>query len=456
MLSELSGHEINGDLTRCLGVPDAYGEIVVDGGHARQQCAASILAGSPGGATFGGLARVDAVQLQQTAVAGDALEARLIWQPLVAHPEPYQLSLQLDDPAAGDGTLWGNGTLELYPARQWQPEETLLSRIPVATDATAIPQAYRLTLGMSPTRPNAAPALAMWQGSRTDRVPVSSVTLSPGSSPVGQPLPADMRPVSGPPLIGGGLELIGARPLPAEAAIGSPLQVGLLWRAVQDQPAAAKFTMRLVRDSGEVVQESVLPLLGGRVAPSTLNEGNVVRDEQKFLISPRAPSEAMALELATADASVRLGSITLTGRAHTFETSAGEAEATFGDAMQLVSEQVEPAQARAGAKVTVKLRWRSAAELPQAYKVFVHLLDPTGQHVVAQRDAEPQDGGAPTTGWMVGEVIDDEYAIALPADAAAGDDPIEVGVYDPRSGVRLPLANGENRFLLKTRLAVTR
>ena len=35
-----------------------------------------------------------------TVEAGQALETRLLWQPLVAHPEPQQVSLQLDDPAA--------------------------------------------------------------------------------------------------------------------------------------------------------------------------------------------------------------------------------------------------------------------------------------------------------------------------------------------------------------------
>jgi hypothetical protein len=456
MLSELSGHDISGDLTTCLGQADASGEIVLDGGRARQQCTAAVLTDSSGAVTFDRVARVDAVRVTQAALAGDALETLLVWQPLVAHPEPHQISLQLTDPASGDGTLWGNGTLELYPARQWQPDETLLGRIPVATDPTAIPQAYRLTLGMSPTKPNAPPATAIWQGSRTDRVPVASVSLSPGTTPVGQALPADMQPLSGPPLIGGGLELIGARPLPAEVAIGSPLQVGLLWRAVQNQPPAAQFTMRLVSGSGEVVQESVLPLLGGRVAPSTLSEGNVVRDEQKFLISSRAPSEAMAVELATGDASVRLGSIKLTGRAHTFDSAAGDVEATFGDSMQLLSHEVEPAHARPAANVIVKLHWRSAAEIRQAYKVFVHVLDAAGQQVVAQRDAEPQDGKAPTAGWVVGEVIDDEYALTLPTTLAPGDYPIELGVYDPRSGDRLRLANGENRLLLSTRLSVTR
>ena len=151
---------------------------------------------------------------------------------------------------------------------------------------------------------------------------------------------------------------------------------------------------------------------------------------------------------------VQLGSIKLTGRSHAFETLSDPPLGRFGDALELVSGQLEPAQVRSAEKVTVKLRWRAAAELQQAYKVFVHVLDPAGQQLVAQRDAEPQDGGAPTTGWVVGEVIDDAYAVALPAGLAAGDYPVEVGVYDPRTGDRLRLTNGDNRLLLETRVQV--
>ena len=55
-----------------------------------------------------------------------------VWQPLVARPEPQQFSLQLDDPSLGEGTQWGNGTLEVYPGREWQPDEMLVSRVPIA------------------------------------------------------------------------------------------------------------------------------------------------------------------------------------------------------------------------------------------------------------------------------------------------------------------------------------
>jgi hypothetical protein len=154
-------------------------------------------------------------------------------------------------------------------------------------------------------------------------------------------------------------------------------------------------------------------------------------------------------------AAVRLGNVKMTGRAHRFDAGTdARPEATFADSMQLLSDTLEPGEGKPNAKVSVKLRWRGGAEMQQAYKVFVHVLDPLGERVVAQRDAEPQDGRAPTTGWVVGEVIDDEYAITLPATLPSGEYPVEVGVYDARSGERLRLADGDNRFVLNTRLHV--
>jgi hypothetical protein len=278
------------------------------------------------------------------------------------------------------------------------------------------------------------------------------MTLTPGSGAAGQVFPADMRALEGQ-LTGGGMELVGLRPLPGEAAIGGPLKLGLLWRALRDGPQAEQFTVRLVRDNGEVAQETVLPLFGGRVAPSVLRAGNVVRDEQTLIISPRVPSEPLSVEVSVMDGRARLGGIKMTGRVHTIDRSA-TAQATFGRAVELLDSRLEPAAAKGGEKVTVKLGWRAAADMAVAYKVFVHVLEPTGLQVVTQRDAEPQDGRAPTTGWVVGEVLDDEYVVTLPPNTAAGSYSVEIGIYDPKNGDRLTLAGGDNHLILPTVLTV--
>ncbi|MGI9147852.1 MAG: glycosyltransferase family 39 protein [Chloroflexota bacterium] len=458
MLSELGGQPSPSGLVACLGVPDASAELVLNGAQARQVCAGDWPSSTGLKVLFEGVAMIDAARVRDSVEAGGVLETSLLWHPLVAHPDSQQVSLQLDDPSTPDGMLWGNGTLDLYPAREWDPQETILSRVPVATEPSAIPQAYQLTVGIRPVRASAAAAVAVWQGAPVERVPIGLVNLSLGNSPAGSPLPSDMLAVEGPRLIGGGLELIAARPLPAEAAPGGPLRIGLLWRATRDAPNAAQLRLQLVRPDGQVAQESTLPLLGGRLGPSALQAGNIVRDEQTLVIGAGVPAEALSLTAALLDARgaplvdvpLPLGSLKMTGREHVLDPSAGDSasEGVFGEAMQLLSDQLEPAQARSKENVTVHLRWRSVAEMHKPYKVFVHVLDMSGEHVVAQRDAEPQDGQAPTTGWVVGEVIEDRHVIALPANLSPGAYPVEIGVYDARSGDRLLLANGESRVIL--------
>ncbi len=78
--------------------------------------------------------------------------------------------------------------------------------------------------------------------------------------------------------------------------------------------------------------------------------------------------------------------------------------------------------------VQLALFWRCDARVEQRYKVFVHILNPSGA-IVAQTDREPGSDLLPTTTWTPGETIVDRYGVALPPDAPAGDYRIEVGLY---------------------------
>jgi hypothetical protein len=68
--------------------------------------------------------------------------------------------------------------------------------------------------------------------------------------------------------------------------------------------------------------------------------------------------------------------------------------------------------------------------------VFVHLLLPPDA-VWAQRDAMPQNGAAPTTGWAAGQRVTDTVELTVPAQAPAGLYNVEIGLYDPDTGERL-------------------
>jgi hypothetical protein len=88
------------------------------------------------------------------------------------------------------------------------------------------------------------------------------------------------------------------------------------------------------------------------------------------------------------------------------------------------------------------LQWEALTDQPRNLSVFVHLLDATGQ-IRAQSDGAPAGGRAPTDGWSTGDVVDDRRELA----AAPGEYRMLVGLYDPRSGARLPAASGAGQAL---------
>jgi hypothetical protein len=85
--------------------------------------------------------------------------------------------------------------------------------------------------------------------------------------------------------------------------------------------------------------------------------------------------------------------------------------------------------------------WQAEAEMATNYTVFAQLLNPSGQ-VVAQVDTQPQDGAAPTTTWLPGEIIADDISLTLPPDLPPGDYRLITGLYDAASGARLPVSGG--------------
>ena len=153
------------------------------------------------------------------------------------------------------------------------------------------------------------------------------------------------------------------------------------WAAVAGRAGCASrrraCALRLVRDDGEVVQETVGPLFGGRFSPTLLRGGSVVGDEQTLDRRRRGQpvtgwswrsgwptpkgSRRSAAQRGGPQARLRIDDLHARGRVR--------------PSMALLGQQLEPARARPGGKVAVKLRWRAEAAMDRGYKVFVHVLD---------------------------------------------------------------------------------
>src|SRR5438552_8731969 len=121
------------------------------------------------------------------------------------------------------------------------------------------------------------------------------------------------------------------------------------------------------------------------------------------------------------------------------------AVARFADKAYLVDARA-PAL-RAGTTVTLTLWWQDLGTFKDDYKVFVHVID-TRQRIWTQSDAMPVNGTRPTRGWQRGELLRDDYTLAIPADAPAGLQ-IELGLYRSSDGVRMATTSGDDRVIVK-------
>jgi 4-amino-4-deoxy-L-arabinose transferase-like glycosyltransferase len=98
--------------------------------------------------------------------------------------------------------------------------------------------------------------------------------------------------------------------------------------------------------------------------------------------------------------------------------------------------------------LSVSLRWVALSSPNVNAKVFMHVVDKASSKVIAQSDHEPDGGWFPTNYWQKGDVIDDHFEIALPADTRLDDVTLRLGMYDAKSQARLPAValNTRQRF----------
>ncbi|MDO8673326.1 MAG: DUF2079 domain-containing protein [Dehalococcoidia bacterium] len=111
----------------------------------------------------------------------------------------------------------------------------------------------------------------------------------------------------------------------------------------------------------------------------------------------------------------------------------------FGDSIELLGYRLQPTLSGPGLEVT--FYWRALAMPAKPYSVFVHLLSPDGQELIAQSDSYPMDGLYPTNIWEPGRVVPDTHVNLVKNDLPSTNLRIRVGLYDPYTGARLPITS---------------
>lgn len=130
-------------------------------------------------------------------------------------------------------------------------------------------------------------------------------------------------------------------------------------------------------------------------------------------------------------------------------------EATLGGRVRLLGYKLPSAEAHPSGSIRLTLYWQCLEEMERSYTVFVHLLDGEGR-MRGQRDGLPWDGRLPTDLWVPGEVIVDSYQVPVAPEAAPGSYTLEIGMYDARTGERLPAVGPGGERLPGDRIVISR
>jgi hypothetical protein len=229
-----------------------------------------------------------------------------------------------------------------------------------------------------------------------------------------------------------------------EAAPGDPFLLTLFWQA--DREPVADYTARLslMAADGSAAFGLALPLVRADFPTTQWQAGDRWRGQHSFHLPLRLQSGRYRWRLglcagACSDEVAALGPLRINAPERLF---------TAPDLEIPLAAQFDPLATLLGATTTpsedqlqVTLAWQVQAGTNTNYRVFLHLIEGDGR-IVAQSDQEPARWTRPATGWLPGEVVVDEHTLDLSA-VPPGSYRLRAGLYDPTTGNRLTLPDGE-------------
>jgi hypothetical protein len=237
------------------------------------------------------------------------------------------------------------------------------------------------------------------------------------------------------------------------AGPGERIHVSLWWQAQGQPEGDYALSVFLADEEGNRFGEIHRQPLDGDYPTSRWKAGEVVRDRFDYPIPPETPPGGYRLSVRVFDMgtgeylplvgdsgeSIALGSVRVLERTREFAlpSPAYPLTVNLGEEVTLLGYDLESEEAKPGGELHLVLYWQARREMSTSYTVFTHLLNEGGQ-IWGQKDNPPQGGKYPTTGWMEGEVVRDEYEIPISPDAPSGSYLLEVGMYQAETGARLP------------------
>jgi 4-amino-4-deoxy-L-arabinose transferase-like glycosyltransferase len=369
-----------------------------------------------------------------TLPSGGKLWAILGWRSLAPMPVDYKAALYLTDTA---GHIAGQNDILLLKRMEgtagWQPGDQVWSYHILQVLPGVPPGYYSLRLAvyeaatarrLGALSHDGTPLGAILELQKVQVIPSTSPRIVP--TDMATPLGASLGPVKG----------LGYSLAQRRYRAGETVHLTLFLRALQEVGQDLKYILELRDGQGRPVwRHPSFPTY----PTSRWRPGELVRDWQDLTLPASLPAGEYRLWLTLEDvtgAGWDLGAITLLARERLFAPPpiAHPLRAELGDKVSLLGYQLEGAY-RPGGTLNLTLYWQALGEMEKSYTVFTHLLDGASR-IWAQHDGVP-GGDKPTSGWVRGEIVIDRHTLLIKDDAPAGEYTLEVGMYDPATGIRL-------------------
>jgi 4-amino-4-deoxy-L-arabinose transferase-like glycosyltransferase len=430
-----------------------------------------------------------ALILEAHGLADDVVEYRqslgvgLRWRVAAPPDADYHLFVHLLDDR---GRRWGQHDAPLQAgdglrATSWSPEGRYETHVSVAPESAIPPGRYEVLVGlyrlddMQRLEIRDAEGQPLGTEFTIGFVEVLPATVPPElealkiTSPVLLRLDAkaeivgyDLAGRSGT-LDGGALD---AAPASSALLSGDDLTVTLFWRGLSAFSRPYDLALRLRRDD-VTLTELRAPPVGEGYPTNQWAPGDLLRYSHQLTIPADADSGAYGLYLNLLDAEtgeplsaedLLLAEIEVEHRQRLFEAPpiAHPAEATWDGRIRLLGYDLPEMPAGPGDLLSLTLYWQALEPVERDYVVFVHVVDAQDM-ICGQRDSMPVDGQRPTSGWVSGEIVVDNYRIEIRDGGAPGDGyRLAIGLYDPATGERLPVVDAHGETLADGRFFSTR
>jgi hypothetical protein len=372
--------------------------------------------------------------------AGTTTDINVLWRVEQPGRANFGLYVHLLDSA---GHTWAQADDQADVTSGWQAGQFVLANHRLGVPPDAPPGRYRVVAGAGLRTLDEQPS--RYVRSLGDEVPLGAIDVGPPTN--ASPTPQQRNPLN---VDVAGYQLLGNGDLPSTVRQGDTIEIPLEWRRLSgSEPIAAALV--LLSPTGEAVAQGDRQPPGGSGYPAQAwTNGRLVRDYAKLRVGPAVEAGQYAVAVRiwhgadTAPAvEQRLGDINIQARQRSFTVPFVQhpLDITFGGTIRLLGYDVSSDHVAPGTPITITIYWQDLRTPEQDLTVFVHFLDSTN-HIIAQRDAQPQGGSAPTSGWSPGEVLKDPYTVTLPADSNLPQAQVEVGLYSADSGKRQQVTSG--------------